>query len=42
MNAGNVKPPKASLDTMDITKLVGGIYGGVLVKDQQVKDNTKI
>ena len=27
-----VKPQKASLDTMDILKLAGGIYGRVLVK----------
>ena len=31
--AANVKPPKASLDAMDIMKLDGGIGGGVLVKD---------
>ena len=29
--AANIKPPKASLDT--IMKLAGGICGGVLVKD---------
>ena len=28
----NVKPPKASLDAMDIVKLTGGTCGGVLVK----------
>ena len=33
LKAANVKPPKASLDAMDILKLVGGICGGVLVKD---------
>ena len=33
LKAANVKPPKASLDVMDILKLVGGICGGVLVKD---------
>ena len=32
----NVKPPKASLDPMDIMKLAGGICGGVLVKDYAV------
>ena len=32
----NVKPPKASLDAMDILKLAGGICGGVLVKDYAV------
>ena len=31
--AANVKPPKASMDAMDIMKLAGGIVGGVLVKD---------
>ena len=33
LKAANVKPPKASLDAMDILKLAGGICGGVLVKD---------
>ena len=33
LKAANVKPPKASLDAMDILKLNGGICGGVLVKD---------
>ena len=32
LKAANVKPPKASLDVMDIMKLDGGICGGVLVK----------
>ena len=32
----NVKPPKASMDAMDIMRLAGGIYGGVLVKDYVV------
>ena len=32
----NVKPPKVSLDTMDILKLAGGICGGVLVKNYAV------
>ena len=30
LKAANVKPPKASLDAMDIMKLVGRICGGVL------------
>ena len=29
----NVKPPKASLDAMDIMKLADGIVGGVFIKD---------
>ena len=33
LKATNVKPPRASLDDMDIMKLSGGICGGVLVKD---------
>ena len=33
LKAANVKPPKASMDAMDIMKLAGGIVGGVLVKD---------
>ena len=36
LKAANVKSPKASLDAMDILKLVGGICGGVLVKDYAV------
>ena len=36
LKASNVKPPKASLDVMNIMKLVGGICGGVLVKDYAV------
>ena len=32
----NVKPLKASLNTMDIMKLIGGIRRGVLVKDYTV------
>ena len=36
INAANVKPPKASLDAMNIMKLAGGIVGGVLVKDYAV------
>ena len=36
LKAANVKPPKASLDAMDILKLAGEICGGVLVKDYVV------
>ena len=36
LKAANVKPPKASLDAMDILKLTGGIYGSMLVKDYAV------
>ena len=36
LKAANVKPPKASLGTMDIMKLASGIVGGVLVKDYSV------
>ena len=36
LKAANVKPPKVSLDAMDIMKLAGGISGGVLVKDYAV------
>ena len=36
LKAANVKPPKVSLDTMDIMKLAGGIVGGVLVKNYAV------
>ena len=36
LKAANVKPPKTSLDAMDILKLTGGICGGVLVKDYVV------
>ena len=32
----NVKPPKVSLDAMDIMKFAGGIVGGVFVKDYAV------
>ena len=32
----NVKPPKASMDVMDILKLTGGICGDMLVKDYAV------
>ena len=30
------RPPKASLDAMDIMRLAGGIVGGVFVKDYTV------
>ena len=33
LKAACVKPPKASLDVMDIMKLTSGVCGGVLVKD---------
>ena len=33
LKAANVKPPKVSLDAMDIMKLAGGIVGSVLLKD---------
>ena len=36
LKAANVKPPKASLDAMDILILTGGICGMVLVKDYAV------
>ena len=36
LKAANVKPPKASLDAMNIMKHAGGICGGVLVKDYTV------
>ena len=36
LKAANVKPPKASLDAMDIMKFAAGICGGVLVKDYAV------
>ena len=32
LKAANLKPPKVSVDAMDIIKLGGGIVGGVLVK----------
>ena len=35
LNAVNINPPKASLDTIDIMKFAGGICG-VLVKDYAV------
>ena len=36
LKAENVNIPKVPLDAMDITKLAGGICGGVLVKDYTV------
>ena len=39
LKAANVKPPKASIDAMDIMKLAGEIMGGVLVKDYAVYKN---
>ena len=36
LKAANVKPPKESLDAMNIMKHAGGICGGVLVKDYTV------
>ena len=36
LKAANVKPPKASLDAMDLLKLTGGICGDMLVKDYAV------
>ena len=47
LKPANIKPPKASLDVMDIMKLAGGICEGVLVKDYAVykkstSDATKI
>ena len=36
LKVANVKPPKVSLDAMDIMKLAGGIVGFVLAKDYAV------
>ena len=36
LKVANVKPPKASLDAVNIMKLAGGICGGALVKDYAV------
>ena len=36
LEALNVKPPKASLDAMDIIKLTGGISSATLMKDYAV------
>ena len=39
LKVANIKPPKASLDAMDIMKLADRIVGGVLVKDYAVYKN---
>ena len=36
IKVANVKPPKTSMDAMDIMILAGGMCGGVLVKDYAV------
>ena len=36
LKVANIKPPKASLDAIDIMKLAGGIVVGVLFKDYAV------
>ena len=36
LKTANVKPPKASLDAVDIMKLAGEIVGGALFKDYAV------
>ena len=36
LKVANVKPSKASLDTIDIMKLAGGLIADVLVKDYAV------
>ena len=36
LKAANIKPPKASLDAMDIMKIADVICRGVLVKDYAV------
>ena len=36
LKAANIKPPKVSLDAMDIMKLAGGICGRVMVEDYAV------
>ena len=36
LKAANIKPPKVSLDAMDIMKPAGGIVAGFLVKDYAV------
>ena len=36
LKAANVKPPKASMDAMDIMILADGIVGGALFKDYAV------
>ena len=39
LKVANVRPPKVTLDAMDIIKLACGICGGVLVKDYAVYKN---
>ena len=39
LKAANVKPPKASLDAINIMKIAGGIVDGVLVKEYAVCKN---
>ena len=36
LKAANIKSPKASMDTIDIMKLAGGIVDDILVKDYAV------
>ena len=36
LKAAGMRPPKVSLDAMDIMRLAGRIVGGVLVKDYAV------
>ena len=36
LKAGGMKPPKASLDAMDIMRFASEIVGAVLVKDDAV------
>ena len=36
LKAANIKPPKASMDAIDIMKLAGRIVDDVLVKDHAV------
>ena len=36
LKAAGMRPPKVSLDAMDIVRLAGGIVGSVLVKDYAV------
>ena len=36
LKGANVKPPKASMNAMDIVKLAGGIVGSVPVKNYAV------
>ena len=36
LKAASEKPPKSSMNAMDIMKLAGGIVGGVLVKDYPI------